>query len=195
MNPPVAENTSAVAHMLGGRSIVFLGMMGCGKSAIGKIVAQKLELPFKDADSEIELAAGRSVADIFREFGEEEFRRLEARVIERVLGDSPTLLALGGGAFMDEGTRKVVKDNAVSVWLQADIDLLLKRVARRPGKRPLLAEGDPRQILEDLMKTRNPVYRMADVHVQTTDGTKNQTGERVLERLFEYLSGKAGRTK
>ncbi|MEM9277396.1 MAG: shikimate kinase, partial [Pseudomonadota bacterium] len=133
--------TQRLLDKLDGRSIVLLGMMGCGKSAIGKMLAKKLDLEFKDADDEIEEAAGRSVAEIFEEYGEEEFRRLESRVIDRVLEEGPVMLALGGGAFMAEDTRNAIAKKGLSVWIKADLDLLLERVGRRPGKRPLLKTG------------------------------------------------------
>ncbi len=193
MNPRSSQDKPAILRQLGNKSIVFLGMMGCGKSAIGKLVSQKLGLEFKDADSEIEQAAGRSITDIFSDFGEEEFRRLEARVVARILSQGPVLLALGGGAFMNSETREVIADNAISVWLQADIELLLSRVARRPNKRPLLKEGNPRDILEELMQKRNPVYALANVHVQTMGGTKTQTRDIVLEAIGDYLAGQDGR--
>ena len=185
------SRSNRIISALEGRSIVFLGMMGCGKSAIGKMVARRLVLPFKDADAEIELAAGRSVSEIFSDYGEEEFRRLEERVIERLLAEGPLLLALGGGAFMSEATRKIIAENAVSVWLKADIELLLERVGRRPGKRPLLKKGNPRQILEDLLQARNPVYSMAELHVESRSGTKAEMRDVVLNALDEHLKVKS----
>ena len=173
---------------LDGRSIVMLGMMGCGKSAIGKMLARKLNLDFKDADSEIEEAAGRSVSEIFEEYGEEEFRRLETRVIERVLNEGPVLLALGGGAFMAEETRSVVGDKGLSVWLKADLELLLERVSRRPGKRPLLNKGNPREILSDLLEIREPVYALADIHVMSRGGTKAEMRDAVLDEIENHFS-------
>ena len=173
--------------MLDGSSLVFLGMMGCGKSAIGKMVATRLRLPFADSDAEIEVAAGRPVKDIFSDYGEEEFRRLEVKVIERLLEEGPKVLALGGGAFMREETRANIDASGLSVWLQADLDLLEKRVARRPGKRPLLAKGNPRQILSNLLAEREPVYSKARLHVPSTNGTKAQTRDVVLEAIETHL--------
>ncbi len=166
---------------------MFLGMMGCGKSAIGKMTSRRLGLEFKDADAEIEEAAGRSVAEIFADYGEEEFRRLEERVIERVLAEGPVLLALGGGAFMAEGTRKVIEKNSISVWLKADLEILLKRVLKRPGKRPLLSKGNPREILKDLLEVREPVYALADLHVTSKGGTKAEMRDHVLAGLDQFL--------
>ncbi len=176
-----------IRNALNGRNIVFLGMMGSGKSAIGKMVARRLGFEFRDADAEIEEAAGRSVSDIFAQYGEDEFRRLEQRVIDRVLSDGPLLLALGGGAFMHEDTRKLVEREALSVWLNADLEIILERVSRRPGKRPLLKTGDPREIIAKLMKKRDPVYALADVHVMSHGGTKAEMRDFVLDKIDQYL--------
>lgn len=181
------SRTNKILTQLDGRSIVFLGMMGCGKSAIGKMVARRLGLEFVDADSEIELAAGRSVADIFADYGEEEFRRLEAQVIKRVLADGPVLLALGGGAFMSEQTRDIIQQYGLSVWLKADLDLLLERVGRKPNKRPLLKTGNPREILQHLLEVRNPIYAKADLHIQSQGGTKSEMRDIVIDALDEHL--------
>lgn len=181
------SRTNRILSQLDGRSIVFLGMMGCGKSAIGKMVARRLGLEFVDADSEIELAAGRSVADIFADYGEEEFRRLEEKVIKRVLEDGPVLLALGGGAFMAERTRDIIARYGLSVWLKGDLDLLLERVGRKPNKRPLLKTGNPREILQHLLEVRNPVYAKAELHIQSQGGTKSDMRNIVMDALDEHL--------
>lgn len=172
---------------LDGRSIVLLGMMGCGKSAIGKMTARRLGLEFVDADTEIEVAAGRSVPDIFAEYGEEEFRRLEEKVVERVLADGPVLLALGGGAFMAEPTRDIIAKYGLSVWLKVDLELLLERVGRRPNKRPLLKKGNPREILTNLLKIREPVYSKAELHIESKGGTKSEMRDVVMNALDEHL--------
>lgn len=189
------SRSKSILTNLDGRSIVLLGMMGCGKSAIGKMLARRLGLEFKDADHEIEEAAGRSVAEIFEEYGEAEFRRVEARVIERVLAEGPVLLALGGGAFMSEDTRNIVKVSAVSIWLKASLDLLVERVGRKPGKRPLLANGNPRVIIKELLEKREPIYSLADLHVQSQGGTKSQMRELVLDTLDDYLSGEVAKVQ
>ena len=181
------SRSKRVLSELDGRSIVFLGMMGCGKSAIGKMVARKLELEFVDADTEIELAAGRSIPDIFEEYGEEEFRRLEMKVIERVLEEKQVLLALGGGAFMSEPTREIIFKHGLSVWLKAELELLLERVGRKPNKRPLLKKGNPKEILQNLLETRNPIYSLAELHVDTKPGTKSEMREVVLNAIDEHL--------
>lgn len=179
--------SNRILSHLDGRSIVFLGMMGCGKSAIGKMVARRLGLEFVDADKEIELAAGRSVPDIFAEYGEEEFRRLEVRVIERILSEGQVLLALGGGAFMSEATRDVISRHGLSLWLKADLDILLERVGRKPNKRPLLKKGNPKDILADLLKLREPVYAKAQLHVDSIKGTKAEMRDVVMHAMDEYL--------
>ncbi|MEM9332941.1 MAG: shikimate kinase [Pseudomonadota bacterium] len=179
---------------LNGRSIVLLGMMGSGKSAIGKMLARRLDLEFKDADSEIETAAGRSISEIFEEYGEEEFRRLETRVIDRILNEGPVLLALGGGAFMAESTRQAVAKSGLSVWIKADLDLLLERVGRRPGKRPLLKTGDPRKILSDLLKIREPVYALADIHVKSKGGTKAEMRDKIFTTMEHYFARQSGKS-
>ena len=181
------KNIERLVNRLGAKSLVFVGMMGCGKSAIGKAVAAKLDRNFYDSDAEIVEAAGMSIPEIFENFGENEFRRVENRVIERLLKEEPAVIALGGGAFMSAKTRKAVKRRAISIWLKADIDLLVKRVSRRPGKRPLLATGDPKAILEKLSAERNPVYEQTEVQVQTSGGTKTQTRDAVLDALNLYF--------
>jgi len=164
------------------RSIVMVGMMGAGKSAIGRRLAQRLGLPFVDADSEIERAAGCSIEEIFAKHGEADFRDGERRVIARLLEGPVCVLATGGGAFMDAATRERIRASAVSVWLKADLDTLVDRVGRR-NNRPLLKNGDPRQILEGLIAVRYPVYAEADITVETGDAPPATTVERVVEAL------------
>ncbi len=177
-----------VLSKIGDRCIVLVGMMGCGKSAIGKMLARSLGLEFKDADTEIEIAAGRSVADIFSEYGEPEFRRLETKVIERLVNEGPMVLALGGGAFLSEDTRKAVSENGLSIWLKADLDTLLERVMRKPGKRPLLSQGNPRQIMQELLKKREPVYAKAQLHVVSKGGKKADMRNHLLISLETHLN-------
>lgn len=180
---------------LGGRSIVLVGMMGCGKSAIGKMLANSLGLDFKDADSEIELAAGRSVADIFSEYGEPEFRRLEERVIARLLEEGPMVLALGGGAFLNADTRRTIEKLGLSIWLKADLETLLERVMRKPGKRPLLKQGDPRETLTRLLKEREPEYAKAEIEVLSRGGSKSDMRNLVLEKLDDGLASQTGKVE
>ena len=158
--------------------------MGAGKSCIGRRLAARLGLPFRDADAEIERAAGCSIEDIFELHGEAAFREGENRVICRLLTDAPHVLATGGGAFMNPETRAAIGEQAISVWLRADLELMLKRTGRR-NNRPLLKRGDPRKILSDLMDQRYPVYRDADLVVDSVDGPPEVTVERVLAALRE----------
>lgn len=179
------ETALAVPH-----TIALVGLMGAGKSCIGRLLAAALDLPFVDADKEIEAAAGCSVEDIFTAHGEEAFRDGERRVIARLLTEPTMVLATGGGAFMDPGTRKLIHDHAISVWLRADVDLLQRRTARR-NNRPLLKRGDPHRILSDLIEQRYPVYGEADVVVDSVDGPPEMTLARVIEGLRRHLGGTA----
>ncbi|MGB0571655.1 MAG: shikimate kinase [Alphaproteobacteria bacterium] len=169
----------------GGRSIVMIGLMGAGKSSIGRRLATRLDLPFFDADTEIEAAAGCTIAEFFERHGEAEFRDGERRVIARLLENEPKVLATGGGAFMDEETRAAIAQTGISVWLRADLDTLVRRTSRR-AERPLLNTGDPARTLESLMETRHPVYALADIVVQSNDGPPDETVERVVEALAAF---------
>ncbi|MPZ08810.1 MAG: shikimate kinase [Kiloniellaceae bacterium] len=167
------------------RTIALVGLMGAGKSCIGRLLAGALGLPFVDADKEIEAAAGCSVEDIFTAHGEAAFREGERRVIARLLTQPKIVLATGGGAFMDPATRKLIRKHTTSVWLRADVDLLLRRTARRDN-RPLLKRGDPREILGRLISERHPVYAEADVTVDSVDGPPEATLARVVEGLHHF---------
>ncbi len=153
---------------LGPRSLVLVGMMGAGKSAIGRKLAQRLQLPFVDADAEIERAAGMSISDIFAKHGEPYFRAGEARVIARLLEGGPQVLATGGGAFMHPRSRETIRAKGISVWLKAEYDVLMKRIKRR-GDRPMLKTEDPGETLRRLMQERDPVYAEADVTVHSRE--------------------------
>ncbi|MEM1377744.1 MAG: shikimate kinase [Pseudomonadota bacterium] len=177
----------AIVEQLGTRPIVLVGLMGAGKSAIGRKLAQALNLEFLDADTEIEKAADMPIADIFEAYGEPEFRRLEASVMKRLLGEGPMVLATGGGAFMDEQTRHDIKACGVSVWLNAELDLLIARVSRK-STRPLLKQPNPRGIMQGLMEKRYPVYAEADVEVTSQDVTKEAMVEIVMSALETHLS-------
>jgi len=168
------------------RTIALVGLMGVGKSCIGRLLAGALGLPFVDADREIEAAAGCSIEDIFATHGEAAFRDGERRVIARLLGEPKMVVATGGGAFMDPETRKLIHDRATSVWLRADVDLLVRRTARR-SNRPLLKRGDPREILGRLIEERYPVYAEADIVVDSVDGPPEMTLARVLNGLRAHL--------
>ena len=173
------------------RTIVLVGLMGAGKSCIGRRLATALGLDFIDADAEIEAAAGCSIEDIFEEHAEAAFRDGERRVIARLLDRPPHVLATGGGSFMDPTTRALIKERSLSLWLRADLDLLLKRTARR-NNRPLLKRGDPREILARLIDERYPVYAEADVVVDSQDGPPEVTVERVRAAIDDYLAAHDG---
>jgi shikimate kinase len=184
-HPAMSESKPSPLRKDGHCSIVMVGMMGAGKSAIGRRLAQRLGMPFVDADAEIERAAGCTIAEIFEQHGEAAFRDGERRVIARLLDGPPGVLATGGGAFMDPDTRARVRARAISIWLKADIETLVERVARR-NHRPLLNHGDPRRVLERLMAERHPVYAEADIVVETGDAPTAATVERVVEALVAF---------
>ncbi len=163
-------------------TLVLVGLMGAGKSAVGRRLARRLGLPFRDADKEIEIAAGLAIAEIFDLYGEASFRDCERRVIARLLDGPPHVLATGGGAFMDPQIRSLVKSKAVSIWLKADLDVLVERTGRR-NTRPLLRQGDPREILSGLMDVRYPVYAEADITVPTNHGPIDTTVDTVMASL------------
>lgn len=163
-----APEVLAVRAGLGRRSIVLVGLMGCGKSSIGRRLAARLDLPFVDADDEIERAAGRSVADIFAEHGEPHFREGERKVIQRLLGCGPQVLATGGGAYMNAETRDNIRQSGISVWLKADLPVLMRRVAKRDN-RPLLKQKDPEAVMSQLIETRHPIYAQADLTVDSRE--------------------------
>ncbi len=168
------------------RSIVLVGLMGAGKTCIGRRLASRMKLPFVDGDAEIEAAAGYPIEEIFARHGEAAFRDGERRVIARLLSQPRQVLSAGGGAFMDPRTRVEIRKRAVSVWLRADLDLLLKRTARR-NNRPLLKRGNPREILDRLIDERYPVYAEADVVVDSVDGPPELTVERVHSAVVDFL--------
>jgi shikimate kinase len=164
------------------RTIVLVGLMGAGKTKIGRRLASRLNLPFFDSDSEIEIAAGESIEEIFRHHGEAVFRDGERRVIARLLGQPTHVLATGGGAFMDAATRAAIARRGVSVWLRADLDVLLTRVSRR-SNRPLLQQSDPRGVLAALIAQRHPIYAEADLVIDSGEGPAEQTASRVIGAL------------
>lgn len=172
------------------RSIVLVGLMGAGKSAIGRRLAARLGLKFVDADAEIEKAAGCSIADIFEVHGEPAFREGERRVVARLLKEPPHVLATGGGAFMDAETRARIRERGISVWLRADIELLLARVSRRDD-RPLLKQGDKREILSQLIAQRHPVYAEADIVVDSEDVPHDRMVDKIIAALNAHLRSRA----
>ncbi|HZH25906.1 MAG TPA: shikimate kinase [Azospirillaceae bacterium] len=175
------------------KSIVLVGLMGSGKSSIGRRLATRLGLPFKDADAEVEAAAGCSIDEIFSRYGEAAFRDGERRVIRRLLSEPPHVLATGGGAFMDPDTRDLIRAQGVSVWLRADLDLLVARTSRR-NHRPLLKNADPREVLSQLIEVRYPIYAESDVVVDTDDSPQDVMVERVIAGLRRYLAEKGAGT-
>jgi len=171
--------------------IVLIGMMGAGKSSLGKRLANELGLPFRDADDEIEKAAGMSIAEIFDKHGEAAFRDGEQRVIARLLQDGPQVLALGGGAFVNPDTRALIEQSAVSLWLDVDLDELVQRVNRNPGKRPLLVGTNVRAKLTELNALRRPIYELADlrVNISRTDARSSiRDMKKALATRFEPVA-------
>lgn len=171
------------------RTVALVGLMGAGKSAIGKRLAVRLGLPFVDADDEIERAAGCSISEFFEKYGEQEFRAGERRVIGRLLEETPRILSTGGGAYMDPETRGLMKTRAITVWLRAELDVLFDRVKKRTH-RPLLRQGDPKEILARLMHQRYPIYAEADIVVESTAQPAERTTEQVIEAIRTYLQAK-----
>jgi shikimate kinase len=185
--PESARLGRAIEAALGTRSIVLVGMMGAGKSSVGRRLAKKLDVPFVDADTEIERAAGMTVSEIFERHGEESFRSGEARVIARLLEQGRQVLATGGGAFMNPGTRALIAAKGVSVWLKAEPDVLLRRIKRR-SDRPLLRTADPAATLNRLIAERYPVYAEADVTLHSRDVPH----EIVVDEIIAGIAAKLG---
>lgn len=181
-----AEREAAIVAALGPRPVVLIGMMGAGKSTIGRRLAARLHVPFIDADNEIEAAAGMSISDIFEVHGEPHFRDGEARVIARLLEGGASVLATGGGAFMREETRARIRASALSIWLKADAETILRRVRRR-ADRPLLKTADPAATIERLIAERYPVYRHADLAVESREVPHEGVVEDCLEVLYQRL--------
>jgi shikimate kinase len=176
-----------VLSALDRRSIVLVGMMGVGKSSVGRRLAARLSIPFIDADSEIEKAAGMTIPEIFARHGEAYFRSGEARVLARLLESGPQVLATGGGAFMNEDTRALIKLKGVSVWLHADFDVLMRRTSKRRSDRPLLQTEDPGETLRRLLAQREPTYALADLTVQSREVPHEAIVADVMTALAAYL--------
>ncbi len=188
MSQPAARHKNQdVLDRLGGRPVVLVGLMGAGKTTIGRRLAQRLGLAFADADKEIERAADMTIQEIFEEHGEDYFRSGESRVISRLLDEGQKVLATGGGAFMSDDTRCKIKRGAVSVWLKADLPLLMKRV-RRKSHRPLLQTPDPEAVMRGLIETRYPVYAEADITIESRDVPH----ARIVDDVLNALSGSGG---
>jgi len=177
----------AIRSRLGRRSIVLVGLMGAGKSTVGRRLATRLGLPFKDADREIEAAAGMSIPDIFAAHGEAYFRDGERRVIARLLQEGPAVLATGGGAYMSPETRARIAEVGISVWLRADFDVLMRRVRKR-SNRPLLQNPDPEGTMRRLMETRHPIYGLADIVVDSREIPHDKVVQDALGALDGWLS-------
>ncbi len=176
----------AIVRALGRRSIVLVGMMGAGKSSIGRRLAGRLGIPFIDADTEIENAAGMSIPEIFEKHGEPYFRAGEKRVIARLLDSGPQVLATGGGAVMDQNTRDLIHIKGISIWLKADVDVLIKRTKRR-NDRPLAER------IKDLLPAREPVYALSDIVVQSRDEPHDTIIDEIMTQLPEHLDVDVGR--
>lgn len=182
---------ASVRARLGSRSVVLVGIMGAGKSTVGRRLAQRLETAFVDADDEIEKAAQRSISEIFESFGEAYFREGEKRVISRLMAEGPRVIATGGGAYMNAETRAAIAGGGISVWLKADFDVVMNRV-RRKSHRPLLQNPDPEGVMRRLIETRYPVYALADITVQSRDVPHDTIVEEVLEELDKMLPPAGG---
>ena len=183
MAPPTLREKARVA--LGGRNLVLIGLMGAGKSAIGRLTAQALGIPFIDSDHEIERVSRMSITDLFAAYGEAEFRALETRVIKRLLKSGPRVISTGGGAFINETSRRYIKRGGLTLWLKADLDVLWERVNKRDS-RPLLKTENPKQTLENLMNARYPIYAEADLTVHSRDVRKDVMVDEVLAALVAY---------
>jgi shikimate kinase len=181
-SPPEHAPEAAIVRLT--KPVVLVGLMGVGKSTIGRRLSAYLHMPFVDADEEIEKAAGCTISEIFARFGEPAFRDGERRVIRRLMDGRPQVIATGGGAFADAETRELILSHGIAVWLQADIDVLVERTARR-NTRPLLQNGDPREVLTQLASVRNPFYAQAPIHVTSGRGPHETTVTEILRRLAE----------
>ena len=187
INKKNGHNIKAGNKHSGENKIVLVGLMGAGKTSIGRRLATRLGLPFSDADDEIEKAAGSSIEDIFERLGEESFREGERRVIARLLDGPPIVLATGGGAFMDPDTRKVIAENGISIWLKSNIDTLVKRTSKRKN-RPLLKNKNHREVLKHLIEVRYPIYQLADIIIDSLDVSAEETLHQVVKSLDAHRS-------
>ena len=183
-DPPQSGSVSPVLPLL--RPVVLVGLMGAGKTRVGGMLARLLEIPFIDSDLEVERVAGMAVSDVFELYGEAAFRDCEAKVIERLLRGPVQVIATGGGAFMNEHTRAAIRSGAISVWLRADIDVLLARTANS-GRRPLLQTDDPRAVLQRLMDQRYPVYAQADITVESGEQTPQDMARHIIDVLRDHI--------
>jgi shikimate kinase len=183
--PVSATLAERAKRTLGKRNLVFIGLMGAGKSAIGRLTAQALGVPFVDSDHEIERVSRMTVGDLFATYGEEEFRALEARVLKRLLRSGPRVVSTGGGAYINERSRRHIKKGGLTIWLNAELDVLWERVNKR-DTRPLLKTDNPKQTLENLMRARYPIYAEADLTVLSRDVKKEAMVEEVLAAIADH---------
>jgi shikimate kinase len=183
-----AVSAAAILARLGRRSIVLVGMMGVGKSSIGRRLGARLGVPFVDADVEIEKAAGMSIADIFARHGEADFRGGEARVIARLLEGGPQVLATGGGAIMNADTRAAIKAKGVSLWLSAEFDVLMRRTSKRKNERPMLQTADPAATLRQLLAEREPIYAQSDLTVRSREVPHDAIVTEIMKALAAFLN-------
>jgi shikimate kinase len=184
--PAMHDTRASIVAALGARSLVLVGMMGAGKTVMGRRLAEHLKIEFLDTDCEIESAAGMTIPEIFERHGETYFRDREGRVVERLIGGGPRIVATGGGAFANTSTRATIKSRAVSLWIKADFDVLMRRVRKR-GNRPLLKTADPEKTLQDLMALRYPLYAEADMMVVSRDGPHEVLIAEMLSVIESYL--------
>jgi shikimate kinase len=184
------DKREMLQQLIGDRPIVLIGMMGAGKTTVGRRLALRLGRRFVDSDEEVEKAAGMSIEDIFAAHGEADFRAGEVKVIARLLKESGMVLGTGGGAFMNADTRALIRQSGISVWIKADFDLLFQRVSRR-SNRPLLKTPNPRETLQKLIDARYPTYAEADVTIVSRDVPQDQVASEVIEALTEYLGAGA----
>lgn len=181
----IAKEAELVRQRLGQRPVVLVGLMGAGKTSVGRRLAEKLSVPFVDADHEIEAAAGKSIKEIFADHGEPYFREGERRVIQRLIANGAQVLATGGGAYMNDETRQRIQENGISVWLKASLPILMKRVMKRQD-RPLLQSEDPEAVMRGLIDKRYPVYALADVTVESRDVQHGQMVNDVVRALAQW---------
>lgn len=186
---PDAIDARAIAERLGERSVVLVGLMGSGKTTVGRRLAQILDLPFVDSDNEIETASRMSIAELFEAYGEPEFRALESRVVTRLAAEGRRVLATGGGAFMTPAIRDALKNRSITVWLRADLDTLMERVGRR-GDRPLLKAPDPRAVMAGLIEKRYPVYALADITIDSRNVRRETVAAEIVSALVRHLDAK-----
>ncbi|MBA8900259.1 MULTISPECIES: shikimate kinase [unclassified Phyllobacterium] len=185
----VPELARSIRERLGHRSIVLVGLMGAGKSTVGKKLASLVELPFFDADNEIEKVSTMTIPELFEAYGEAEFRDLERRVIARMLEDGPIVLATGGGAYMNEQTRGTIAAEGISIWLNAELDVLMNRVVRKQN-RPLLKNDNPRAVMERLMSERYPIYAQADLTIHSREEKKEIIAFEAMQAVAQHLDDK-----